>query len=315
MRKVWLIIRSSVFLVMAISSLQAEMAPLYWSSLGLFDRVVTQARDNPELKDAAFHFLRVVAEGRKDEISRESLAAFSYRGDYFQPRELAEIGVRARAYEQIGRLATPEALAYLESIDLAQFTTVEDQPFAMSIPFGIFLAKAGQIEDPQRRWEFYAETLRHPPEGLGRGGPLAAAYGGLCTEGALGFLPNVEAHIRRGSARKDQEEQIQSCKQMMHLVASHSSRAAGLEAALYVDTNVYGKYFRSWAIQELGEMHTEESQAILKKFVQTEPAKLGPSDETRREAIRQDPMLWSDFQSARLALRLSAKNKERDGNE
>lgn len=278
------------------------MLPLYWSSFGLFDRVVTQARDDPALKEAAFRFLCAVAEGRKDEISPKSVAAFSYRSDLFRPPELAEVWVRARAYEQIGRLATPGALAYLESIDLSQFTAVEDQPYARSVPLGIFLARTGQMADKQRRWEFYAETLRHPPEGLGRDGPLAMAYRGLCTEGALGFLPDVETYVRRESALKDEERRIRSCREMMHLVASHPSRAAGLEAALYVDMNVYGKYFRSWAIQELGEMNTDESQAVLKKFFVAAKAKIGPNFETRAEAIRQDPMLWTDFESTRLAL-------------
>jgi hypothetical protein len=263
-------------------------------SFSLFDSVVTQARDEPNLRGGAFHFLRMVAEGRTDEVSRELLAGFTYRAHHFRPVELAQIRVRARAYEQIGRLATPEAQAYLEAIDLSQFNTVDDQPFAMSIPFGIFLAKAGQIADPQRRWEFYAETLRHPPEGLGRDGPLSASYRGLCSEGALGFLPDVEAYVRRKGARESQEERIQSCKQMMHLVASHSSRVAGLEAALYEDTKVFGKYFRSWAVQELDEMHTKESRAALERFVN--------DTKTRSGTAPDDSDLRRDLRSAELAL-------------
>jgi hypothetical protein len=303
-------IRNVIILVLflfalATALLQAETFPLDWQSARLFEEIVSQARDKAPLKEVAFRFLKIVAEGRKDEISRELVADFRSRGNFFHPQQLAEIGVRARAYEQIGRLATPEALAYLESIDLTQFTTVEEQPFARSIPFGIFLAKAGQMEDAQRRWEFYAETLRHPPAGLGRDGPLAAAYSGLCTEGALGFLPDIEMHIRRGRARKEQEDRIQSCRQMMHMVASHSSRVAGLEAALYVDTNVYGKYFRAWAIQVLAEMHTQESRTALEKFIAT--AKTWPGarygDFQRQPGVTEgDPQLRNDIRSAELAL-------------
>lgn len=294
MGKCKLIILVLLLSAMATVPLQAATLRLDWQTARLFEEIVTQARDNPPLKEVAFRFLKIVAEGRKDEISRELVADFRSKGNFFHPQQLAEIGVRARAYEQIGRLATPEALAYLEGINLSQFTTVEDQPFARFIPFGIFLAKAGQIEDPQRRWEFYAETLRHPPEGLGRDGPLAAAYGGLCTEGALSFLPDVETYIRRGNNSKEEEERIQSCKQLMHFVASHPSRVAGLEVALYVDTNVHGKYIRPWAIEVLAEIHTKESRAALEKFVS--------EAKTWHGATVYDSQLSRDIRNAELVL-------------
>ena len=206
--------------------------------------------------------------------------------------------MRGLAFQQIGRLATPEALVYLESIDLARFPAVEDQDIICSIRLGIFLARAARISDSQRRWEFYAETLRHPPEGLDRDGPLAVAYRGICTEGALGFLPDIEATIGRVRARADWEEGIRYCKEMMHLVATHASRAAGLEAALYTNARVPEEDLRGWAMQELGDIHTQESRAILERFARAAEAKLGPSPETRNAAMRQDPSLFSDFRSA-----------------
>jgi hypothetical protein len=303
MRKANLITLVLLLSVVARVSLHAETLSFHWESTSLFDQIVIQARDNPSLKAVAFRFFKIVGEGRKDEISRELMADFRMRGTLFIPLQLASVEVRARAYEQIGRLATPEALAYLEAIDLNQFTTVEEQPYARSIPFGIFLAKAGQMEDAQRRWEFYAETLRDPPAGLGRDGPLAAAHNGLCTEGALAFLPDVETYIRRGHDSKEEEAWVQSCKQMMHLVASHTSRVAGLEAALYVDVNVYGKYFRAWAIQVLAEIYTKESRAALEKFIRA--AKTWPGgtyDGLQPGAKDIDPQLRIDIRSAELAL-------------
>ncbi len=256
-----------------------------------------QVQENPKLSAAAFHFLRVVGEGRADELSPDLLAAFSYRKDLFFPRQLAGAEMRGLAFQQIGRLATPEALAYLENIDLARFPAVEDQPIARSVPWGIFLARAARIPDSQRRWEFYAETLRHPPEGLGRDGPLAMAYRGLCSEGALSFLPDVEVYLRRENAQTA-GPRTQRCKEMMHLVATHPSRPAGLEAALYTNSRVPEEDLRGWAIQELGDIHTQESRAILERFVKTAEAKLGPNPETRNAAMRQDPSLFSDFRSA-----------------
>lgn len=278
----------------ATSTIQAESLRLYWSSFVLFDRIVTQARDHPELKVEAFHFLRVVAEGRKDEISPKLVVSFPAAGNHFVPFELAEIGVRARAFEQIGRLATPEALAYLESVDVSKFSSLQDQPLAASIPLGIFFAKVGQIPDQLRRWEFLAETLRHPPEGLGRGGPLAMAYRGLCTEGALRFLPDVESYLRRESPRKVLSIKIQLCREMMHLTASHQDRAKGLGAALRMDDEPFTLLLRGWAIQELSEMHTKESRDVLGKFINDAKAQKG-------DALRLS-RLGSDVRSAELAL-------------
>ncbi len=290
-------IRICAVLVTAVSFLRADSVSLDWSSGLLLDQVMAQARENPKLGEAAFHFLRVVGEDRKDEITPELLSAFTYRKDLFPLLLLSDPRVRAQAFERIGRLATPEALAYLESIDLARFPSVEDQDIIRSISLGIFLAQATRIPDAQRRWEFYAETLRHPPEGLGRDGPLAMAYRGLCSEGALGFLPDIEAHVRRENTQTA-EHRFQRCKEMMHLVATHASRAAGLEAALYTNARVPEEDLRGWAMQELGDIHTQESRAILERFVRAAEAKLGPSPETRKAAMNQDPMLWSDFKIA-----------------
>lgn len=302
MRTTRRMIRFGIFLIAAISSLQADMLPFYWHSFRLFDRVVAQARETPTLKEPAFHFLRLIAEGRKGEMSPELLAAFSYREELFAPLQFPYAPVRARAFEQIGRLATPEALAYLESVDVSQFLAVEDQPMAAAIPLGIFLARVAQITDSQRRWEFYAETLRHPPEGLGRDGPLWLAERGLCTEGALSFLPDVEAYARRWGSQGEPEDDIRYCKEMMNLAATHVSRIAAFEAALYMDTKTHGKYFHAGAINLLSEIYTKESQAALTRFAQVAEAKMGPTQETRNAALRQDPSLWTDLESARLAL-------------
>ncbi len=88
----------------------------------------------------------------------------------------------------------------------------------------------------------------------------------------------------------------------MNLAATHVSRIAAFEAALYMDTKTHGKYFHARAINLLSEIYTKESQAALTRFAQVAEAKMGPTQETRNAALRQDPSLWTDLESARLAL-------------
>lgn len=265
-----LMLDSLAFLLIfaAIPAAGTSVGGLWWTRC-VFNEVVARSRENPDLRGPALLLLRTAAEGRAEEISDEMLQPFRIpRGrDFIEIAASNSIEGRLLAFRSIGRLASPEARAYLDAVDERQLPEGEESRFSEEIRKAQYELRLDERTDPQRRAEFLVEILRAHRADPYTPVPSAWAAGELCRMGAMQFLSEVELSLREGRPSSQKEEQVQLCREEMRLVSSKPDRTEVLGSVLRGQETLRNSPLVTAVISELGEARTEASWKALEEFV------------------------------------------------
>lgn len=240
---------------------------------GLIDEVLAQARVDPERKQEALRFLRVVAEGRASEIDGEMLRPFRIRGEVVDPSELKRECARELAFLAIGKLGSPAAREYLDGINEGQFPEEEETVLWPAVRIARYEWKLAALPDAKQRVEFLVSILRARRENDLDWAPEGWALDELCVMGDIGSLAELEAAVHRNVDATQRAHTLRLCRDIAYLVSSHPDRVTALSSALQIDGAKFSEPLMTWVISELGRMRTAESRAALEGFVHNATSK------------------------------------------
>lgn len=231
------------------------------------DEVLAQMRIHPERSEAAFRLLRVVAEGRAEEINGDLLLPFRLRQEVADPLEWNRACARELAFLAIGKLGSPAARDYLDGITEEQFSEDERSVLWPTVPIARYEWKLAALPDAKQRVEFLVSILRARRENDWVWAPEGWALDELCVIGDIGSLAELEAAIQRNVDAGHREHTFRLCRDIAYLVSSQSDRTAALSSALQIEGTKLNEPLLTWVIFELGRMRTTESRAALEGFV------------------------------------------------
>lgn len=254
-----------------------------WWPRAIFNEIVARAGENPDLQAGALLLLREAAEGQGERITDAMLLPFGIGREYVQNDAIKSLEVRTLAYLAIGRLSNSGALEYLASVHIEQFSDEERTALSEPIRSAIYMARLGQISDRERRVEFLVDIVRTKRTDYSAKVPVGWAEDELCRMGAVAFLPEVEASIKRDTTSWRSESRSLLCREKMRVAASQPSRTATLASALRSKNTLENGALLTWVINELAELRTTESWRALEQFARE-------ARQTHGQAIRQTPI-------------------------
>lgn len=225
-----------------------------------YEQILNEVRQEPSLSRSALDLLRAVAESRGEDVASDAAVRFGFDAGEFKDRKYKFMSSRGPALWAIGELGTPEAVAYLESLQQADFDPRDEFELWATVQRTLLDLTLDQIPSE-------AEKARYL-EGVIREGTTAFwAAARLCETGMLSSFPVVDQYLRTRNPQRGAEN-AQFCEARMGTLASNPDRITALSSVLQVTNGLADEKLTMWAIRSLTAMESPRADEIMERYEQ-----------------------------------------------
>lgn len=234
----------------------------------VFETIVANAKANPEVRNDALMLLALVVEGRAVEIPEAVEARVGLPPTDFLLSPYAYLPNRGSACRYIGKLATAEAVAYLENLSTGNFKEEARAEVWPQCQVALAEGRMLLIPSPDGRIRFLIEQLHAEPVMYSRGAVGHWSYNTLCDSGDRAALAPVTETIRKwwGNTRQSADD-IAFCRQRIEVIASSPDRVQALASVLKQTPSDDNDRLFQWAIGSLANIGSKEAFEELDHFV------------------------------------------------
>ena len=230
-----------------------------------FELVLQLVQQDSSLASPALEFMKGVAENRAAVLPVQLESQLQLRPNELQsPNYLSDLA-RAHAFRAIGRLGTPEAIAYLEGVGAEDFTPDDGHEPWQAAQEALQDALLEKIPNWAEKAQVLEAKIREnsAPEGNG----YVANWAGerLCNSGMLASYPVVQEFLLQQDSVRGPEN-ARFCELRMRALASSPDRVAALGSILTVTAGLADERLTNWAIDELTEMKSSRADEVMERF-------------------------------------------------
>ena len=258
---------AAMLIVTASVCLSTTPLPFFSYECSLIDHVERRGRRGPSIvTSAAFAVLKLMAEGRTRDASPDAEVKVGLEpGAKLRGPEFAGSHVVPcpRALRVIGRLGSPDALAYLQHL---KKTDIEPDPSGQVWSSGtdrtaLREAQLNRIPEGRARVRFLEDTTIDTRSAAARW-----AVEELCDRGSRESLPFIIQHLTRVySLAREVDGALKFCEARIDLISRDPDRIKALGSFLSVhsvgDPELFG-----WAINTLRDMKSARAEAEVERF-------------------------------------------------
>ncbi len=218
-----------------------------------FSGVLEKVRLDPSRGGAVLTLLQALAEGRSEAAATLGLS-FGLGETDIRSIAYTSPGGRAEAFRAIGKLGTPEALAYLEGLSAADFALGETTDLWSAARIAIYTAQLDAIPSWPEKARFLEDlVVSEHLDPFVRSRVMTWASEQLCDNGVLTSLAVVQGMLYEWAGSRAQE-QAHFCELRMRAIASSPDRVTGLGSVLQVTDRLPDHKLIRWAIRSLSAM-------------------------------------------------------------
>jgi hypothetical protein len=230
---------------------------------GVLERLGAAAVANPVIRSAALEIFERIAEERMATADADLEVRAGLTAGHLRIANYHYYTVRSCALRAIARLDMPEALAYLASLQRAQF---DDGGFGgqvwSSAQIALREAQFNRLPDESAKIRFLEDTTAET-----RSAAAWWAVDELCNRGVYQALPFIRAYLTKvNPLPRGIEHRMTFCQQRMDVISRDPDRINALASVLIVrnlggDSDLVG-----WAIGQLREMHSARAEGEVVRF-------------------------------------------------
>ncbi len=223
--------KRSAALLIVTASVCLSTTPLpFQHECSLIDHVGAAAGAGLPSQSVASAVLKLIAEGRMRDASPDAEKKVGLEPGTLRGTEFQEDVVRSRALRVIGRLGSPDALAYLQHL---KKTDIEPDPSGQvwsSAQIGLAEAQLNRIPEGRARIRFLEDTTIDTRSAAARW-----AVEELCDRGSRESLPFIIQHLTRVySLAREVDGALKFCEARIDLISRDPDRIKALGSFLSV---------------------------------------------------------------------------------
>lgn len=269
----------------------------------IFEAIVEKASAQPDVRNDALMLFAMLAEGRPVEIPEAVEARLGLPPINFLSVPFSRRHNRAQACGYIGKLATKEAIAYLELLSTGNFKSDDVSEIWPVCRVGLAEARMRNLPTREERVRFLEVELRSEHDAWSR--PLVGHWlmNQLCDTGNIASLPAIVTYVRQWQGKSPtSDSEIAFCRQRMEVIASNPDRVQAIASVLKLsgiekETRLYG-----WAIHSLMEIGSTEAIGALDRF--TALVEALPQRHASREFLSGRASYIRDLRASRRPMKL-----------
>lgn len=228
-------------------------------------RIVNDAAKDHDLRDDAFQFLVLIAEGRGGSPSAELSSRLSLSGGILSIPSDPDLSIRSTAFRRMGELTTPMVVSYLKKFKREDFLPSDRRILWASVQVGIYTAELEALRTNDEKYQLLDSLLLNDQNPSAPGDVQYWAWNRLCDDGVLGSFPIIKSAIGRYYSDSRSIDESDFCEDRMRSISGQPSRVAALQGILISNTEI-SERLRRWAIGQLLRMDSEESRKALDSF-------------------------------------------------
>jgi hypothetical protein len=197
-----------------------------------------------------------------------ALSLLNFRSIDIGPGSFKNETVREHALRRIGELRSPDGLAFLSNLRMADFPEDQSHQIWSAAQVALRQAQSENFSGPVPKIEFLKQMLENKIDGVSDGAVHGWAASQLCDVGSEASLPDVRRWLVSVYPAATAEAELEFCEARIAVLKRDSDPVKALASELGATPIASNMRLISWAASRLAYLKEPEADQALDRFRQ-----------------------------------------------